>query len=326
MLEDYHRRQPLRAGAPREEVKSRLATHVPALTPRLFNDLVARAVDEGWLAETAGTVHRASHRAAFSAKQQQAVDYLFFTFRQNPYTTPSVAQADEMVGTEVLNALIEQGRLVKLSDEVILLAETYEEMRDRVVAFLRQNERITVAEVRDLFDTSRKYALALAGYLDEQRITRRVGDDRVLRGAPLLRRGRVETMKPTIDGTQFGSITVEGEILDHDIVIRLDGEVKKRKKKLSSELYGTSHTISLAEAEHIYDKGAERLIIGAGQYGYVKLSDEAAEYLARKSVHRGAAAHSGSRRCLEPGGRGRDRHVSRDVLAMHEESKRCLKS
>jgi len=183
LLEDYHRRQPLRAGAPREEVKSRLATHVPALTPRLFNDLVARAVDEGWLAETAGTVHRASHRAAFSAKQQQAVDYLFYAFGQNPYTTPSVAQADEMVGTEVLNALIEQGRLVKLSDEVIFLAETYEEMRDRVVTFLKQNERITVAEVRDLFNTSRKYALALAGYLDEQRITRRVGDDRVLRGA-----------------------------------------------------------------------------------------------------------------------------------------------
>ena len=90
-------------------------------------------------------------------------------------------------------------------------------------------------------------------------------------------------MVPRIDGTQFGSITVEGEILDHDIVIRLDGEVKKRKKKLSSELYGTSHTISLAEAEHIYDKRAERLIIGAGQYGYVKLSDEAAEYLARKA-------------------------------------------
>jgi len=89
-------------------------------------------------------------------------------------------------------------------------------------------------------------------------------------------------MKPTIDGTHFGSITVEGEILDHDIVIRLDGEVKKRKKKLSSERYGTSHTISLAEAKHIYDKGAERLIVGTGQYGYVKLSDEAAEYMARK--------------------------------------------
>jgi selenocysteine-specific elongation factor len=53
-----------------------------------------------------------------------------------------------------------------------------------VVAFLQQNGRITVAQVRDLFDTSRKYALALVGYLDDQRITRRVGDERVLRSSP----------------------------------------------------------------------------------------------------------------------------------------------
>jgi selenocysteine-specific elongation factor len=184
LLEEYHRRQPLRVGVPREEVKSRLSSHVPGLTPRLFNDLVLRAAEEGWLAETSGTLHRASHRAAFNPKQQQAVDYLLYTFRQNPYTTPSLAQAEEMVGTDLLNALLEQGRLVKLGDEVVLLAETYEEMRDRVVAFLKQNGRITVAQVRDLFDTSRKYALALVGYMDEQRITRRVGDERVLRSSP----------------------------------------------------------------------------------------------------------------------------------------------
>jgi hypothetical protein len=89
-------------------------------------------------------------------------------------------------------------------------------------------------------------------------------------------------MKPMIEGTRFGSITVEGEVLDHDIVVRLDGKVKKRKKKLSSALYGTSHILSLAEAEQIYDKGAERLIIGTGQNALVKLSNEAAEYLARK--------------------------------------------
>lgn len=55
-------------------------------------------------------------------------------------------------------------------------------------------------------------------------------------------------------------------------------KVKKRKKKLSKEQYGTSHTVSLAEAEHIFDESAERLIIGSGQYGNVKLSDEAERY------------------------------------------------
>jgi len=82
-------------------------------------------------------------------------------------------------------------------------------------------------------------------------------------------------MKPTIQETHFGGITVDGETYDHDVVIRLSGKVKKRKKKLSKQQYGTSHTLSLAEAEHIYDDGAEQVIVGTGQHGILKLSDEA---------------------------------------------------
>ena len=89
-------------------------------------------------------------------------------------------------------------------------------------------------------------------------------------------------MEPKIDRTMFGSITIDGEIYKRDVLIRLGGKVKKRKKKLSKAVYGTSHTISLDEAEHAYQKGAERLIIGTGQFGMVGLSDEAAEYFERK--------------------------------------------
>jgi len=181
LLDDHHRRYPLRAGMPREEVKSRLTQHLPALTPKLLNEILAMAAAEGWLAETPSVVHLAAHRPAFSPKQQQAVDYLLYQFRQSPYSTPSLAQCEEQLGSDLLGALLEQGLLVKLNEEVVFLGETYGEMRDRVVAHLKDHGRITVAEMRDLFDTSRKYALALAGYLDEQRITRRVGDERVLR-------------------------------------------------------------------------------------------------------------------------------------------------
>jgi selenocysteine-specific elongation factor len=183
LLGEYHRQYPLRAGMPREEVKSRLGQHLPALTPRLFNEIVARATAAGWLVEEGSTIRLETHQATFTTKQQQAVDYLLYTFRQGPYTTPSVSQCEEQVGGEVLAALIERGQLIKLNEDVILLAETYEAMRDRVVATIREQGSVTVAQVRDLFDTSRKYALALLGYLDEQRITRRVGDERVLRGA-----------------------------------------------------------------------------------------------------------------------------------------------
>jgi hypothetical protein len=89
-------------------------------------------------------------------------------------------------------------------------------------------------------------------------------------------------MKPKIDKTSFGSITIEGKTFEYDVLIRLNGEIEKRKKKLSKALYGTSHILSLDEAKFVYEKGTKRLIIGSGQDGNVKLSDEAAGYFEHK--------------------------------------------
>jgi hypothetical protein len=85
-------------------------------------------------------------------------------------------------------------------------------------------------------------------------------------------------MEPRIDKTRFGSIVVQDQVYRHDLVIRSDGEVLERKKELSKAVYGTSHTISLAEAEQIYQEGVERLIVGTGLTGLTKLSDEAAAF------------------------------------------------
>jgi hypothetical protein len=89
-------------------------------------------------------------------------------------------------------------------------------------------------------------------------------------------------MKPNIDQTSFGSITIEGTTFENDVLIRLNGEVEKRKKKLSKAIYGTSHMLSLDEAKYVYEKGSKRLIIGSGQAGNVELSEEAADYFKRK--------------------------------------------
>ena len=91
-------------------------------------------------------------------------------------------------------------------------------------------------------------------------------------------------MNPKIDKTEFGSITIEGNIFEHDVIIRRDGEVRKRKKKLSRAVYGTSHMISLKEARHIYEQGVKRLIIGTGQDDNVRLSDETADYFTHKHL------------------------------------------
>lgn len=91
-------------------------------------------------------------------------------------------------------------------------------------------------------------------------------------------------MKPKINSTSFGSITVKGKTFENDILIRMGGQIEKRKKKLSKKVYGTSHKVSLAEAKHIYEKGAEKIIIGTGQTGYVELSKKARRFFEKKDL------------------------------------------
>jgi len=89
-------------------------------------------------------------------------------------------------------------------------------------------------------------------------------------------------MKPHINSTNFGSITIENQHYDYDIYIHLDRTIHKRKKKLSKAVFGTSHVISLDEAKYLFEKKAELLIIGTGQYDQVRLSEEAADFFNRK--------------------------------------------
>ena len=70
----------------------------------------------------------------------------------------------------------------------------------------------------------------------------------------------------TIDSTTFGTITIDGKTYEHDVVIRLSGEIVKRKKKLSKKLYGTSHVLSEEEAKFLLEKGCDQVVIGSGQF------------------------------------------------------------
>jgi hypothetical protein len=86
-------------------------------------------------------------------------------------------------------------------------------------------------------------------------------------------------MKPTIDKTSFGSITIEGERREKDVYITLEEKIKKRKKKLSREVSGNAHILSEDEISFVYQDGSEGIIIGSGQYGVCELSEEAADFL-----------------------------------------------
>jgi hypothetical protein len=88
------------------------------------------------------------------------------------------------------------------------------------------------------------------------------------------------TMK--INGTTFGTITIDGKTYEHDVVVRLSGEVVRRKKRLSKKLYGTSHVLSKDEAKFLFEKGCNQVVIGSGQMGNVQLSAEAEAYFETK--------------------------------------------
>lgn len=174
-LAAYHARYPLRPGMGREGLRSALR-----LDPRAFNGLMARAAADGLVVDEGATVRLPGHEIRLTPQQQQAVDDLLARFRAAPYATPSVKEAAALVGEEVLNVLLSRGDLVQVSPEVLFLRTTYEEMVNRIRDHIRQQGSITLAQVRDLFQTSRKYAQALLEHLDAAGITRRVGDERVL--------------------------------------------------------------------------------------------------------------------------------------------------
>ncbi len=85
-----------------------------------------------------------------------------------------------------------------------------------------------------------------------------------------------------IENTTFGTITIDGKTYEHDVLIRLSGEVVKRKKKLSKKYYGTSHVLSKEEAKFVFERGCNQLIVGSGQMGNVRLSPEAEAYFEKK--------------------------------------------
>ena len=179
-LTAYHRTNPLRQGMPREEMKSRLQPRSGWAT-RLFNVIVTRSAADGAVRERGSLLASPDFEVCFSPAQQASVDQLLARFDAKPYTPPTVKQSLEMVDEDVLNALIEQGVLLRVAPDVLFKREAYEQMVEMIHQHLQTHGKITVGECRDIFGASRKYMLGLLEYLDQQRITKREGDARVLR-------------------------------------------------------------------------------------------------------------------------------------------------
>ena len=178
VLDDYHRRFSLRTGMPREELKSRLR-----LSTRDFSALVEHLVVSDAIVVEESIARLPSHQVVYSAEQDKQIREFLGELSLQPYAPPSLDElmARFQIDEELLAALVEQGMIVRVTESIAFTADAFKSLRLRIVEHARQQGSISVSEVRDMLDTSRKYALALMEYFDQQRLTRRVGDARVLR-------------------------------------------------------------------------------------------------------------------------------------------------
>jgi selenocysteine-specific elongation factor len=179
ILDGYFRDHPLRIGMPREELKSRLR-----VTARLFNDLVVRWHSEGTITETQLVIGLPGREVKLSAVQQGEIASFVASLDASPYSPPG----EDLPSPDLLSYLSERGDVVAVAEGVVFGRKAFDEIRARIVDHLTNHQTITLAQVRDLFGTSRKYAQAILEYLDETRVTRRVGDERVLRSPEPARR------------------------------------------------------------------------------------------------------------------------------------------
>lgn len=171
LIQRYHSQFPLRRGIPKEELKSRLR-----LLPQYFDALLQKLTEGGDLLKEGIALRLPSHSVELSPEQQAKMDAFLSALAQNPYSPPTDLSFDP----ELLSLLVEERKVIK-TGEVVFSASAYEEMMSRIVEHIKRHGKITIAEARNLFNSSRKYVMPLLYYLDEQKITRRVGDERVLR-------------------------------------------------------------------------------------------------------------------------------------------------
>ena len=171
-LQSYHNQYPLRRGAPVQEIRNRLGLSLP-----VYQRVVARLALEGSLAEDGQYLKAPDHQVSLNPEMEDQANKYVAALEREPYSPPS----DQPLDPEVLAVLADQGKVIKVNDSIVFAAPAFEELRSRIVDHLRAQGSITVAQTRTMFDTSRKYVLPLLEYLDQQQITRRVGDERVLR-------------------------------------------------------------------------------------------------------------------------------------------------
>jgi len=184
-VQEFHRKNPMRPGISREELKGKLPEEVD---PKLYSFVLEGLIGEGRLESEKELVRIKGHRISLSGREAEEVKEVEEAFRSAGLTPPTFKELLERQAMqpqrarEILSLLVHEGKLVKVKEDLYFHREPLEGLKERLVAFLKERGKISTQEFKNLTGTSRKYAIPLAEYFDSVRLTLRVGDERVLRG------------------------------------------------------------------------------------------------------------------------------------------------
>ncbi len=176
-VEKFHTATPLRLGMPREELKSRLK-----LDNSTFNLLISQMVNKKYVAEKGPLIYQTEHKVEFTNTQKKLVEALLVKFSKSPFSPPTIKECLTEVSEDVYQAMVDLEMLLPLSRELVLRPQDYEQALTDVKKIIGEIGSITLAQARDHWGTTRRYVQAILEYMDQQNITRRDGDARVLRG------------------------------------------------------------------------------------------------------------------------------------------------
>lgn len=173
LVADFHQKNPLRLGMSLEEVRSREGI------PAAVLPAVITATD---LVQEGGLLRQPTHQVKFDQPIQQKIDQLLQKIDRAGIETLSAKACKTQVGETVYFALLDLGQLVQVGDDLVYRPEAFNQYQEQLISFIGKKGQVTAAEVRDLWGTSRKYAIGFLEYFDQKKITRRVGDHRSLIG------------------------------------------------------------------------------------------------------------------------------------------------
>ncbi len=182
LLAAYHTENPLRPGMKRDEFRGKL---FPGQDIACADKITQYMVENGVLSCQEGVVALASFQVQFSSGQQKLMEQIEEIFRQGGYAVPTPDEVaakfpKEKGFKQVLESMINDGKLVKTADQIIFHKENYDNALKQASQYIKEHGQITLGELRDLLGSSRKYTVALLEYWDRKNITKKVGDARVL--------------------------------------------------------------------------------------------------------------------------------------------------